>query len=303
MAYAHIRSLDKQLDVTEKELLSKSIKSSTDLYYLAFSLLSDLRYMAAKRIDAAKNKYIPTEEDLNPNMRFVENPVILKIEQTPHYKNYISNNVITWDNDETLSYFLNKIQSSEEYAQYMNAESVTFKKHISFITDILTNIIFNDEVFYQQIEEKNIYWNDDYSTVLPAVVRTIKKITKNDDIIFEDQTISEESKKEDADFARNLIRRTILDRHNYDELISQFTVNWKIDRMSEMDRLIMDMTITEWLNFPEIPVKVTINEYLDIAKNYSSEKSNSFINGVLDKVLSNLKESGMITKCGRGLVE
>lgn len=302
MAYAHIRSLDKQLDVTERELLNKSIKSSTDLYYLAFSLLSDLRYMAAKRIDAAKNKYIPTEEDLNPNMRFVENPVILKIEQTPHYQNYISNNVITWDNDETLSYFLNKIQSSEEYEKYMNAESVTFKKHISFIIDILT-IIFNDEVFYQQIEEKNIYWNDDYSLVLPAVVRTIKKITKNDDIIFEDQTVSEESKKEDADFARNLIRRTILDRHSYDELISQFTVNWKIDRMSEMDRLIMDMTITEWLNFPEIPVKVTINEYLDIAKNYSSEKSNSFINGVLDKVLSNLKESGMITKSGRGLVE
>ena len=302
MAYAHIRSLDKQLDVTERELLNKSIKSSTDLYYLAFSLLSDLRYMAAKRIDAAKNKYIPTEEDLNPNMRFVENPVILKIEQTPHYQNYISNNVITWDNDETLSYFLNKIQSSEEYEKYMNAESVTFKKHISFIIDILT-IIFNDEVFYQQIEEKNIYWNDDYSIVLPAVIRTIKKITKNDDIIFEDQTVSEESKKEDADFARNLIRRTILDRHSYDELISQFTVNWKIDRMSEMDRLIMDMTITEWLNFPEIPVKVTINEYLDIAKNYSSEKSNSFINGVLDKVLSNLKESGMITKSGRGLVE
>lgn len=303
MAYAHIHSIDKQLDITEKELINNSLKSSTDLYYLTFSLLSDIRYMAAKRIDAAKNKYIPTEDDLNPNMRFAENPVILKIEQTQHYQNYISNNVISWDNDETTSYFLNKIVASDIYKTYMSEANITFKKHVNFIVDILTTIILTDQVFYQYIEERNIYWNDDYSTVLPNVIRTIKSISEKKDILFEDQTNTEEDKNECMNYARILIRRTILDRHQYDELISQYTVNWNIDRMSEMDRLIMDLAITEWINFPEIPVKVTINEYLEIAKNYSSEKSNGFINGVLDKILSNLKESGKIQKAGRGLVE
>lgn len=301
MAYAHIRSIDKKLDITEKELINKSIKSSTDLYYLTFSLLSDLRYLAAKRIDAGKNKYIPTAQDLNPNMRFAENPVILKIEQTQHYQNYISNNVIVWNNDETLSYFLNKLQNSEIYEAYMSADKVTFKKHLKFVCDILTEIILSDDVFYQHTEEKNIYWNDDYSTVMPAVLRTLKRITESEEIQFEDQ-VSIEDNQDDIDFAQKLIRRTILDHNEYDELIAKYTVNWKIDRMSEMDRLIMDLAITEWINFPEIPIKVTINEYLDIAKAYSSEKSNSFINGVLDKILSELQESGKIVKAGRGLL-
>ncbi len=301
MAYAHIRSIDKKLDITEKELITKSIKSSTDLYYLTLSLLSDLRYMAAKRIDAGKNKYMPTAQDLNPNMRFAENPVILKIEQTQHYQNYISNNVIVWNDDETLSYFLNKLQSSELYEKYMSAEKVTFKQHLKFITDMLTDIILSDDVFYQHTEEKNIYWNDDYTTVMPAVLRTLKRITEEEEIIFEDQLTCEESQA-DADFAIQLIRRTVCDRKDYDELIAKYTVNWKIDRMSEMDRLIMDLAITEWINFPDIPIKVTINEYLDIAKAYSSEKSNSFINGVLDKILSDLQEQGKIQKAGRGLL-
>ncbi len=302
MAYAHIRSIDKQLDITEKELITKSIKSSTDLYYLTLSLLSDMRYMAAKRIDAAKNKYIPTAQDLNPNMRFAENPVILKIEQTQHYQNYIANNVIVWNNDETLAYFLNKLQSSELYDKYMSTESVSFKKHLKFVIDVMTDIILDDDVFYQHTEEKNIYWNDDYSTVMPAVLRTLKRITEEDEIIFDDQLNIEEH-QDDCNFAKTLIHRTICDRHNYEELIAKHTVNWKIDRMSEMDRLIMEMAITEWINFPEIPVKVTINEYLDIAKTYSSEKSNGFINGVLDKILSELQENGKIVKAGRGLIE
>lgn len=309
MAYSHVRTEDKDLAITEKELIEKSIKSSTDLYYLTISLLSDLKYMAAKRIDAARNKYIPTESDLNPNMRFVENPVILKIEQSSEYKRYISNNVISWDNDETLSYFYNKLTNSNFYAKYMNLESPTFKDHIDFTVRIMSDVIMNDEIFYQCTEEKNIYWNDDYSVVMPAVLRTLKRITEEDDIIFDNTPLARELYRDNADdlaesieFAKVLLRRTVLDRKNYTELIAPHAVNWKIERMSEMDRLIMDMAITEWLNFEEIPIKVTINEYLDIAKAYSSEKSNAFINGVLDKILSDLKESGKIHKSGRGLI-
>lgn len=302
MAYAHIRTADKDLSSTEKELINKSIKSSTDLYYLIFSLLSDIRYMAAKRIDAAKNKHFPTYQDLNPNMRFVENPVILKIEESKEYQQYISNNVIAWDNDETVAYFLNKLVASPMYEKYMNAESVTFKQHLNFVIEMATDIILSDDIFFQHTEEKNIYWNDDYSTIIPAVIRTLKRIKKGEDILFENYEKIEEVTA-DNEFATQLIRRTILDRENYEEYISKHIVNWNIERMSDMDRLIMDLTITEWINFPEIPVKVTMNEYLDIAKAYSSQKSISFINGVLDKILSDLKESGKIEKAGRGLVE
>ena len=137
----------------------------------------------------------------------------------------------------------------------------------------------------------------------------MKRITEEDDIIFDNTPLARELYRDNADdlaesieFAKVLLRRTVLDRKNYTELIAPHAVNWKIERMSEMDRLIMDMAITEWLNFEEIPIKVTINEYLDIAKAYSSEKSNAFINGVLDKILSDLKESGKIHKSGRGLI-
>ncbi len=297
--YAHLKDSDKKIKESERDLM-KSIQKSVDLYYMTLLLIPELKNIAERRIDIARNKLIPTESDLNPNMRFVENPVIAKIEHSPAFVKYLKDNLIEWDNEDILNYFYNKLIKSTLYAKYMEGATPTFAKHRDFILNLMTEIVLSDENFYQSLEEKSLYWNDDFEYVYPQMLKMLRSIREEEEIEFPTPFGKEEPEWE---FARTLLEKTIEERESYGEIIEKYTENWNIERMSEMDRLIMDMAITEWLHFPEIPIKVTINEYLEIAKNYSSEKSNAFINGILDKVLTDLNSSGRIQKKGRGLVE
>lgn len=279
------------------------MNKSTDLYYETLSLLTEIRRKAFLKIDTARNRRFASNKDLNPNTRFIENPIFDIIEKNNKFQNYINNNMISWnDSQETVLYFYNKMLEWSKYQKYMNKPSVTFDDHKQLVLDIFAELIIQDDIFFQMLEEKSIYWNDDFELVLSIVYKTLWHI--REDMTEEDELLFPVYKpQEDAEFARALARKTFLEFGKNIQLIDQHTKNWELDRISEMDKLIMGCAVSELKNFPSIPIKVTLDEYIEISKTYSSPKSGAFINGVLDKIVKQLKETNEIVKTGRGLVE
>lgn len=286
----------------ERDLM-KSISKSTDLYYQTLLLLTEIQHRAFIKIDAARNKRLASEIDLNPNMRFLENPVLTAISSNKKFQGYINNNLISWnDSLETVVYFYNKLIESDFYQKYMRQKDVSFEEHKQLVVDLFSEIIITDDMFYQMLEEKSIFWNDDFELVLSIVYKTLKNIRENkteEDNIFYPIYKAEE----DTEFARMLMRKTVLENQENLKLIDKFTYNWEIERISETDKLLMSCAISELKNFPSIPIKVTLDEYIEISKSYSSPKSGGFINGVLDKAVSLLKDSNQLVKTGRGLID
>lgn len=302
LLYSYTKKDGETLAEIERDLL-KSITKSTDLYYHTLLLIAEIQRRAFLKIDTAKNRRFATAEDLNPNTRFIDNPVIQTITANKKYRVYLHNNLISWnENDEIVGYFYKKLLASELYKEYMSQENVTFEDHKKFTLNLLADIIAVDDLFFQTLEEKNIYWNDDFELVLGVVYKTIKNLKPKSD--EEDQIfIPIYNGEEDFDFARKLLRRSILEKEENLKIIDKYTYNWEIDRISDIDILTMCIAISELKNFPSIPVKVTLDEFIELSKSYSSAKSGAFINGVLDKVVSLLKENNEIVKTGRGLIE
>lgn len=285
----------------ERELL-KSISKSTDLYYETLLLLTEIQHKAYLKIDAGRNKRLASESDLHPNTHFIDNPLLKKISGNKRFQSYIHNNLISWnDNPEVIFYFYNKLIESDFYQNYMHLKKSDFESHRELAINLFS-LIIGDELYFQTLEEKNIFWNDDFELVLSLVHKTLKNIpedaTEDSNILFNIY-----KGEEDTEFARTLYRKTLLENEENIKLIDKFTYNWEIERISDTDKLIMSCAISELKYFPSIPVKVTLDEYIEISKSYSSPKSGAFINGVLDKVVALLKDSGQIIKTGRGLVE
>ena len=302
LLYAFSKKESATIAEIEREIL-QSMNKSTDLYYETLSLLTEIRRKAFLKIDTARNRRFASNKDLNPNTRFIENPVFDIIEKNKKFQNYINNNMISWsDSQETVLYFYNKMLEWPKYQKYMNKPSVTFDEHKQLVLDIFAELIIQDDIFFQMLEEKSIYWNDDFELVLSIVYKTLWHIREN--MTEEDELLFPVYKpQEDAEFARALARKTFLEFDKNIQLIDQHTKNWELDRISEMDKLIMGCAVSELKNFPSIPIKVTLDEYIEISKTYSSPMSGAFINGVLDKIVKQLKETNEIVKTGRGLVE
>lgn len=302
LLYAFSKKESATIAEIERELL-QSMNKSTDLYYETLLLITEIRHKAFIKMDSARNRRFASNVDLNPNTRFVENPVFDIIEKNRKFQYYINNNAISWnDSQETVLYFYNKLLNWHTYQQYMRRPAVSFEEHKQLVLDIFSELIIQDDLFFQMLEEKNIYWNDDFELVLSIVYKTLWHIhpdmTVEDDIFYPIYKA-----QEDAAFARALARKAFLEYEKNILLIDQHTKNWELDRISEMDKLIMACAITELKNFPSIPIKVTLDEYIEISKDYSSMKSGAFINGILDKVVKQLQATNEIVKTGRGLIE
>ena len=302
LLYAYTKKEGATLSEVEKDLF-KSITKSTDLYYHIFLLLTEIQHKAFMKVDAARNRLLVSERDLNPNTRFVDNPVIAQIAQNRQFKNYVRGNLVSLtDIPEIINLLFNRLTESEFYQQYMDKPEVTYNDHKSLVLSLISELIAPDEDFYQAMEEKNIFWNDDFELVLSIAYKTIKNLredTSEEEAIFIPIYIEDE----DNSYAKELFRHTALGMQENTILIDKFTLNWDIERISDMEKLIMNVAITELKHFPSIPVKVTFDEYIEIAKSYCSGKSSSFINGILDNILAQLKEKGEIQKTGRGLME
>lgn len=298
--YAYYTTGSEDMRRSEKEL-HFNIEKAYELYHYLLLLLLDVVLYAESRIEIARNKRIPSHEDLHPNTRFIENRLVDQLRNNAQLLRFIELHKLNWVNHpELVKEIYNRLIESEEFDLYMNAEENGYAEDKRLVTFIYTHIVFSSERLDSIMEEQSIYWNDDLEFITSMIVKTFKKFKEEDG---PDKPLMELYKnEEDSDYVVKLYRQTILHRDEYVEYIKQNTRNWDLERIAFMDILIMQMAIAELVAFPSIPTKVTLNEFLEISKFYSTSKSNVFINGVLDKVMMQLKEEKKILKKGRGLI-
>ncbi|HZJ74321.1 MAG TPA: transcription antitermination factor NusB [Perlabentimonas sp.] len=298
--FAFYRGENDSLAKAEKELLH-SIKKGYDMYQYLFLLLLEIQDYAEKRIDLARQKLMPTHEDLHPNMRFVENPVFQIIRENESIQDYLTYHRLSWVNyPELIKKLYQKITASAYYEKYMELESVDFTAHKQVLNAILNKELLNFEDFELSLEEQSIYWNDDLEFMVGMAVKTIKKFKEEQSPSIPVLPMFKDD--EDEDFAKLLLRKVVVKHSENKEIIDSYTKNWDVDRIAGMDILIMEMALTEIIEFPSIPVKVSFNEYIEISKYYSTEQSSTFINGVLDKIITVYRSENKIQKQGRGLI-
>ncbi len=298
--YSYINSSEDSIKKYEKDL-DFSIEKSYDLYHLFFILLIDVKEYALNRIELAKNKHVPSKKDLNPNLRFIENKAISQIENSSRLMSHAENNKLNWvKHPELIKNVYESLLNSVAYDEYMNSTDCSFKADKEFVILFFSDYLVNSDLLYQVLEEHSIFWNDDIEFVLGMNIKTIEKTKEKDERVSVFNLFKND---EDREFAKKLFRLVSVKHSEYSQLIQKNIKNWDVDRIAQMDLLVMEMAVTEILHFPSIPVKVSFNEYIELAKFYSTDKSSYFINGVLDKIINQLKEDGRIIKAGRGLKE
>lgn len=294
IVYAYYQNGGKNLDTAEKELFF-SLSKAYDLYNYLLLLMVEVTKQANKRLNAAKNKLVPTKEELFPNTKFVENRFIAQLEVNKQLLEFSNNQKKTWENEaDFVKTLCDKILESDIYKEYMASETSSYEEDRELWRKLYKNIIFNNIELDQVLEDQSLYWNDDKEIVDTFVLKTIKRFDEKNGA--KQELLPEFKDEEDQDFARRLFRRTILNADYYPHLISENTKNWDLDRVAFMDVVIMQIALAEILSFPNIPVSVSLNEYVEIAKLYSTPKSGGFINGTLDGIVNSLKKENKLTK-------
>lgn len=295
MMYSYLLSSNAMSITDAKKNLQKSLEKGYELYNYMFLLMIQLTELHEERIEMAKNKYLPTEEDLNPNMKLLNNLFIKVLANNPDLKAYLDENPLSWvDDDIYMKLELDRILKSDIYAQYIATEGNDYKEDCKFWYDIMKDVILKDEELGDVLESKSVYWNDDLDTVGAFVLKTIKAFEGNEKAPI----LPMYKNYDDSVFGEELLSYSIGEMDNCNALIDQFvqTENWDKDRVAVMDRLIMCVALTEALHFPSIPVKVTLNEYIEIAKYYSTPKSGQFVNGILNSAINHLRSQKKINK-------
>ena len=294
IVYAYYQNGGKNLDTAEKELFF-SLSKAYDLYNYLLLLMVEVTKQANKRLNAAKNKLVPTKEELFPNTKFVENRFIAQLGVNKQLLEFSNNQKKTWENEaDFVKTLCDKILESDIYKEYMASETSSYEEDRELWRKLYKNIIFNNIELDQVLEDQSLYWNDDKEIVDTFVLKTIKRFDEKNGA--KQELLPEFKDEEDQDFARRLFRRTILNADYYRHLISENTKNWDLDRVAFMDVVIMQIALAEILSFPNIPVSVSLNEYVEIAKLYSTPKSGGFINGTLDGIVNSLKKENKLTK-------
>ena len=299
--YSYYQSDDKTINDAEKELLF-SIEKTHELYYYFLQLMVEITRYAEQKIEQRKNKKLPSYEDLNPNTKFIDNKLVALISDNNDFKTFLNTKKLSWINyPELIKNLFAEISGSEFYQEYMSDNSHSFDQDKQLWIKIFKKNLFENEELGNSLEEISIYWNDDAELILSMVQKTIKKYNEKQGVDYKLLPLFKDI--EDLDYVKLLLREAILNAKTYQEDISKTVQNWDSDRLALMDMLIMQVSIAEAVAFKNIPVKVSINEFIEIAKSYSTQKSSIFINGVLDKIFKEYVESGKIKKSGRGLME
>lgn len=298
--YAYFQSSDADANVSEKELF-KAVDRIYDLYVYLLLSFGELQKHAEHRIEENRKKIRPKEEDINPNRKFVDNAIVEIFASHPELRRQSELLKVNWIGDEKQELFRKmylEMRESETYFEYMNNEESGFEEDKAFAIALFKSEIANFPLLYNYFEELSIHWLDDIDLACSMVLKTIKSFKEGESYNILPLYKDEEDEKE---FIKQLLRQTILMDSENERLIDELTSNWELDRIARMDIILMKMAVTELQTFNNIPTKVTLNEYIEISKYYSTPKSNGFINGVLDKAISRLESNGMINKAGRGL--
>lgn len=284
----------------EESFLKYSIQKMFDLYVLNLQILIEVQNLAIKRIELSKKKHLATKEDLNPNTKFINNRLIKIISQSESLQKYTEKKKLNyWHYDNKyIKIIFNQLLESQLYKEYMDANEDSYKHDKSFVITFFRDIIAPNEKLADYFEDKIISWVDDIPFVNTWVLKTLSKQTSKNPFVlsnlYKDQ--------DDRDFVLNLFKKTVLNYDKYESDIKEKTPSWETERIAYVDMILIKMGITEFLHFPSIPRRVTINEYIELAKDYSSEKSGYFINGILDQLAKQYISSNTMVKIGRGLL-
>jgi transcription antitermination protein NusB len=286
----------------EEKFLFYSIDAIQDLYLIMLSSLIEIGKQEAVFLHKSSLKHLATPEERNPNKKFIKNSIFQVLSENNSLSIALENRKINnWTlNDDYIILLLNEIKQSKLYAKYMSNAINTFEEDRDFIIDLFTEVIVPNEKLYDYLEDNKLTWIDDIPVVNTQIIKQLKAIKSVEDTNFKVPKIFKDT--EDKDFVRDLYRKTVL---NEKELAKEYldkTPNWDSDRIAEIDTIILKMAICEFLKFPSIPVKVSLNEYLELAKEYSTPKSSIFINGILDNLVKELNANNRIQKVGRGLM-
>lgn len=300
--YAFFQSDKRDMLASEKEMFG-AIERIYDLYLSLLMTFGELKAKGEHRIEENKKKMLPTDEDLNPNRKFVDNKVIEILENQPELRSQSETRKVNWLGAEEQEIFRKmyfQIRESETYFEFMNNGEEGFDEDVNFAVQLFKHEIANFPLLYDYFEEKSIHWMDDIDLACSMVIKTIKAFEEEGDNKILPLYKPDDDEKE---FVRDLFRQTIAKSEENLKLIDELTKNWELDRIAKMDVILMEMAITELQVFKNIPKKVTLNEYIEISKFYSTPKSNVFINGVLDKAIERLEKDNKIQKVGRGLMK
>jgi len=297
--YAMIKSYDDDV-LKEEKFIKYSIKRMFDLYVLLLDLLVEVQKLAEEKQEISKKKYLATEEDLSPNRKFVENKLIKKIAESSSLTLYKeAQNLDNWSkDDEYIKIIWDLLQNSDIFSEYLNSSDDSFNSDKDFVVTFFKEIVAPNSKLAEYFEGENITWVDDIPFVNTWVVRSLTKQKSANAF----KLGSLYKNQDDQDFVTDLFKKVILNHHSFENDIKIHTPNWETDRIADIDMILIKMGVCEFLNFPFIPTKVSINEYIEIAKDYSSEKSGYFVNGVLDKLSREFLKDKKIVKVGRGLL-
>ncbi|MEN6589580.1 MAG: transcription antitermination factor NusB [Proteiniphilum sp.] len=294
IVYAWYQNTNKDLRNAEKELMY-GLQKSYDLYFYLLLLMVELAKAYENRVEAKRNKHLPSEEDLNPNTHLIHNKFMLQLRENAQFQKQLAERPLMWDaNEAFVKNLLDTMLASDTYKEYCGIASPTYEEDREFWRKSFKQFIYMNEELDQILEDECIYWNDDVEIVQTFVLKTIKKFSPekgaNQPLLpmFKDE--------EDKEFALRLLHDTIRNEKKYRDLIDKHTDKWDFDRIAFMDLIIMQVALSEIFTFESIPTSVSLNEYIEIAKSYSTPKSGTFINGILDAIVQEIKEENRIFK-------
>jgi len=297
--YAMHQSGHDSLEKQEKFLLS-SLENVYELYLVILSSLIELRKKELDFLELLKNKHLATAQDKNPNLKFVDNAVLVLLSEDNKLEQLLEDRKISnWQrNDDTILLLLQDIKQSDIYLNYMNSGKKLFEEDRDFLVELFSEVIAPNDKLYDYLEDYKLTWVDDIPLVNTEIAKQLKQL--EEDKFFRISKLYKDT--EDKEFAVAIFRKTVLNEATLEKEFIDKTPNWEVERIAELDTIILKMAICEFLKFPSIPVKVTINEYLEIAKEYSTPKSSIFINGILDHLVKEYQNNNKLQKVGRGLL-
>lgn len=285
----------------QEKFLWYSIEQMRDLYLLLLQLLVVLPEHAQGYLAKSQRKYLATDTEKNPSLNFVENKVLKLIASNPIFSETIKRKKLNyWEMDtEYVNIILKELRNRSWYEDYLNQKETTFKVDQKFIVRLYKEVIAPNEKLYDYLEDKRLTWLDDFPIVNTAIVKMLGTLNEKNaaNLLLPDLY----KNYEDKEYALQLFRKVILNEDKLNAEIEGKTPNWDQERIADLDLIIIKMGIVEFLHFPSIPVRATINEYLEVSKEYSTPKSSIFINGILDKLVKEFEENGKLNKIGRGL--
>ena len=293
IVYAYYKNSGKSLKAAEDEVFF-SLSKAYDLYNHLLLLMPAITHYAADRISFLSMKIRPTESDMNPNLKFVNNAFVAQLQNNEQLTKFAEKSKLDWvDNSDLLRRLLDDIEASDFYKEYMATETSSYEEDKELWRKIYKTFIFDNEELDAVLEEQSLYWNDDKSIVDSFVLKTIKRYEQEEG---GEGLLPEYKDENDRRFARDLFRNAILKAEEYRTLMSDSSKNWDMSRLAFMDVIIMQVALAEVMTFNDIPLSVTLNEYVEIAKHYSTAKSGSFVNGLLDTITKKLRAEGKIDK-------